>query len=209
MEALSQFIVAGGFMMYPLLLLSLIATAIIIERAIVFTYIGTIPKNLLTSTIALCKKSQFDEALGACRKKRGPVAAALATVLEHRKRAVPTIERYVQEIGEEYFLRLERYLSVLDTTTTISPLLGLLGTILGMIRAFDAISNAQQTGGNTDAVLHGVAEALYATATGISIAVVCFIAYNYFATRVRDVNSETEMCATKLLNVLSELGEVQ
>src|SRR5262249_38443718 len=158
--------------------------------------------------IKLCEQSKFDEAAALCRAKRGPVAAALATVLEHRKRAVGEIERYVQEIGEEYFLRLEEYLSVLDTTTTISPLLGLLGTILGMIRAFDAISSAQQGGGNTDLVLHGVAEALYATATGISVAVVCFIAYNFFAARVRDVNAETEMCATKLLNALSDMGEL-
>src|SRR5205814_2144651 len=93
---------------------------------------------------------------------------------------------------------------VLDTTTTISPLLGLLGTIIGMVGTFTAIA-AQQNRGNSDAVLAGVGEALYATATGIAIAVICFVAYNYFAARLRTITAETEQAATKLLNVLTEL----
>jgi biopolymer transport protein ExbB len=92
----------------------------------------------------------------------------------------------------------------LDTTTTISPLLGLLGTIVGMIGTFNAIS-AQQSRGHSDAVLAGVGEALYATASGILIAVVCFMAYNYFTSRLRTITAETEQAATKLINVLTEL----
>jgi biopolymer transport protein ExbB len=109
----------------------------------------------------------------------------------------------VEETGQEYFIRLERFLPVLDTTTTVSPLLGLLGTIVGMIGAFNAIA-VQTHHGNNDAVLAGVGEALYATATGLIIAVVCFAAYNYFASRLRNITAETEQASTKLINVLIE-----
>ena len=194
---------AGGVVMYPLLFLSIVAIAIIIERTIVFFQIGNSGKGLLIGTLRNCQNNEFDRALEATQRASGPVAASLATILEHRSRPVEFVERYVQEIGEEYFLRLEKHLSILDTITTVSPLLGLLGTIVGMIGAFDAIS-AQQAAGNNDFVLHGVAEALYATATGITVAVISFIAYNYFAARVKHLTSESEIASTKLLNLLEE-----
>jgi len=205
-DHIAYLIKAGGLVMYPLLGLSLIAVTLIIERWIVFSRIGGTAKGLLEATVGQCLANQFSLALDNAKSRTGPVAAAIVTVLEHRNRQVEAIERYVQEIGEEYFLRLERHLSVLDTITTISPLLGLLGTIVGMIGAFEAIS-LQQSGGNNDLILHGVAEALYATATGITIAVVCFIAYNYFSARVRHLTAEAEIAATKLLNALSEGSE--
>ena len=198
-----HFIQAGGWIMYPLLALSLAAGAVIIERVLAFRQLGNVAPGLLPRVIALCENSQYDEALQECRAQNGPVASCLAVVLEHRGQPVARVERWVEEAGQEYFIRLERMLPFLDTTTTISPLMGLLGTIIGMIGAFNAIS-AQKAGGSTDAVLGGVAEALYATATGITIAVICFIAYNYFASRARNIAAETEMAATKLINVLSE-----
>src|SRR5205085_30909 len=99
---------------------------------------------------------------------------------------------------------LERLLPILDTTTTVSPLLGLLGTIVGMIGTFNAIA-AQTQRGNSDAVLSGVGEALYATATGLIIAVICFIAYNYFSARLRTITGATEQAVTTLINKLVEL----
>lgn len=198
-----HFIQAGGWIMYPLLALSLAAGVVIIERALAFRQLGSVASGLLPRVIALCENGQYGDALQQCRAQSGPLAACLAVVLEHRGQPVAHVERWVEEAGQEYFIRLERMLPFLDTTTTISPLLGLLGTIVGMIGAFNAIS-AQKAGGNTDAVLGGVAEALYATATGITIAVICFIAYNYFAARARNIAAETEMASTKLINFLNE-----
>ena len=203
MSNIAHFIQGGGWIMYPLLVLSLAAFAVIVERALAFRQLGNTAPGLLDSTIKLCHAGLFEQALQVCRKQAGPVAACLAIIIEHRNEPVAKVERWVEETGQEFFIRLERLLPLLDTTTTISPLLGLLGTIIGMIGAFNAIS-AQQSHGNSDAVLKGVAEALYATATGITIAVVCFIAYNYFAARLRTISAETEMAATKLLNVLGE-----
>ncbi len=198
-----HFIRAGGLVMWPLLALSLVAGAIVVERALVFRQIGSVSQGLISRAISLCEQKKYDEALRQCRAQPGVMAACLAVVLEHRGEPMARIERRVEEVGQEGFLELEKRLSFLDTTTTISPLLGLLGTIFGMIGVFNALGT-QRTQGNNDAVLNGVAEALYATATGIVIAVVCFVAYNHFASRLRTVSARTEIAVTKLLNVLEE-----
>lgn len=203
MSHIFYFVHAGGWMMYPLLLLSLIAFAVIVERGIAFRQMGDLAPGLLTEVIQLCKEEYFEQALQVCRARRGPLASCLAVILLHRELPVSKVERWVEETGQEYFTRLEHFLPLLDTATTIAPLMGLLGTILGMIGAFNAIS-LQQSHGNNDAVLRGVAEALYATASGIMIAVICFIAYNYFAARLRTITAETEMASTRLLNLLSD-----
>lgn len=198
-----HFVRAGGLVMWPLLALSLAAGAVIIERIFAFRQIGNVSPAFLSRAISLCEKRKYDEALQQCRAQNGVMAACLAVVLEHRGEPSAKIERRVEEVGQTQFLQLEKMLSFLDTTTTISPLLGLLGTIFGMIGVFNAIGSPQNRG-NGDAVLSGVAEALYATATGITIAVVCFIAYNFFASRLRTITSQTEIAVTKLLNVLDE-----
>jgi len=194
---------AGGVVMYPLLILAILAGTVMIERLMVFHKIGRSNSKLVEKVISQLEKDDFRKACEDLEKLSGPQAACLLTILKHRDRPVEMIERFAQETGEEYFMRLEHRLSFLDTVTTISPLLGLLGTIVGMIGAFKAIS-AQGAGGNSDLILHGVAEALYATATGITIAVVCFVAYNYFSARIRQITGETETASTKLINELSD-----
>lgn len=189
--------------MWPLLALSIACATVIVERALAFRQWGHAPAHLVPQVLVLCGEGRFDDALRLCRQSRGPVAACVATVIERRELSPAQIERRVEEVGASFWLRLERGLSVLDTATTISPLLGLLGTILGMIGAFNAIG-AQQARGNPDSVLSGVGEALYATAMGITIAVVSFIAYNAFAARIRQLTGETELAVTRVLNVLDE-----
>ena len=203
MSNIIHFIHGGGFVMYPLLLLSLAAVVVIAERFLAFRQFGRIAPGLLTETLALCRQGQYEEALRACAAQSGPLAACLAVVLQHRAQPAREIERRVEETGQDYFIKLEFLLPVLDTTTTIAPLLGLLGTIVGMIGAFNAIA-AQQHHGNNDFVLAGVGEALYATATGLIVAVLCFAAYNYFAARLRTITAQTEQATTKLINVLAE-----
>ncbi len=205
MSNLINFIQGGGIIMYPLLLLSLGAIAVIVERLLAFNALGHTAPGLLKRVIDLARANKFADAIQLCDDTRGPLAASLGAILRHRDRPIAVAERQVEDVGQEYFIRLERLLPFLDTTTTISPLLGLLGTIVGMIGTFNAIAVQQQTKGNSDAVLSGVGEALYATATGITIAVVCFVAYNYFASRLRTITSETEQGATKLINALVDM----
>jgi biopolymer transport protein ExbB len=201
MSSLLHFFAAGGWVMYPLLALSLLAVGVIIERLLSYRTIANDSPGLLNEILSDCEQGEFDQAITTCQKRPGPVAACLGTVLMHRDQPVEDIERNVQEVGEEFFLKLERFLPILDTTTTISPLLGLLGTLFGMIGTFQAIA-ASKSQGSRDSILSGVGEALYATATGLTIAVICFVAYNYFSSRQKAVTSETEQSATKLINAL-------
>ena len=201
MSSLLHFFSAGGWVMYPLLGLSLVAMGVIVERLLTYRTIANDSPGLLRDVISKCRSRDFEDGLMLCKQRPGPVAACLATVLVHRTQPVEDIERNVQEVAEGYFIQLEKFLPILDTTTTISPLLGLLGTLFGMIGTFQAIA-ASKNQGSRDSILSGVGEALYATATGLTIAVICFIAYNYFSSRQRTVTVETEQSATKLINEL-------
>lgn len=205
MNPFFQLLRDGGVIMWPLLALSVGAIAVIIERFLAFKTLGHLAPSLLSETLTRVEKGNFENALQRCESTPGPLAACLATILKHRDRPVRVVERQVEEVGQQFFTQLERFLPFLDTATTIAPLLGLLGTILGMIGTFNAIA-AQQTRGNSDAILAGVGEALYATATGIGIAVVCFVAYNAFAARLRTISAQTELAATKLINEMVDAG---
>ena len=202
MNTVIHFIQAGGFVMYPLIILSFAAVLIIIERLIAFRQLGGTSPGLTSKVAGLVREGKIVDAQQDATKRKGPVAVSILTILENRNLPEPEIERLVEEAGQPYFQQLERFLPVLDTTTTVSPLLGLLGTIIGMIGTFNAIA-VQQGKGNNDAVLSGVGEALYATATGLCVAVVCFIAYNYFASRLRYIIAETEQASTRVINAIS------
>jgi biopolymer transport protein ExbB len=204
MSSVWEFFRAGGWAMWPLLAISLVAVALIIERASAFARQER-GQVLALGVARAAGEGRFDDALRECRAREGALPRALEAVLSFRHESTPRIERRVEEAGQAEFLKLERGLWVLETATTISPLLGLLGTILGMIGAFNAIAVSSASGDRTrsgDAVLGGVGEALYATAAGIVIAVICFVAYNAFSNRLRALTAETELAVTRLLNVL-------
>lgn len=205
MSNVLHFVQAGGILMIPLLLMSIGSVAIVVERWMAFRQDGDLANGLPKRVIRLVDDGALDEALRNCDSMPGPVAACMAAVLRNRQFGVAHAERKVQEVGERYFQRLEKFLPILDTTTTVSPLLGLLGTLFGMIGTFQAISGSKNQGAN-DQILAGVGEALYATATGLTIAVICFVAYNYFTARQRTVVQESEQAATALINALVAKG---
>lgn len=188
-----------------LVLMSVIAIMVIIERVGAFKKFGATSNSLMTEVLDLVKAGRDNEALRAVNDQPGPTAAIARVILSNARRPVNEVERLVQEAAEEYFLTLEKYLPVLDTITTLSPLWGLFGTIIGMIQVF-----VQYGAANDDktkqAILPSVGTALYATAGGIVIALVCFIAYNYFASRRLRIIAESEQAATKLINALEARG---
>ena len=188
-----------------LVLMSVSGLMVIIERIIAFSKFGAINSGLLTETLDLVKAGRDNEALRAVNDQPGPVAAIARVILSNAKRPVHEVERLVQEAAEEYFLALERYLPVLDTITTLAPLWGLFGTIIGMIQVFVQYASANDDK-TKQAILPSVGTALYATAGGILIAIVSFIAYNYFASRRLRIIAESEQAATKLINALEARG---
>lgn len=202
---LLHFLRSGGLVMWPLLALSFAAVAIIIERFTAFRAQGGLAPQLSARVEQLVSDGDFLGAQRACEAASGPVAACLSVILAHRERETAFIERKVEEVGQGIFHRLERNLPLLSIGATISPLLGLLGTVAGMIGTFNAIA-AAKTQGNADSILAGIGEALYATATGITIAVICYLAYGYFNARLRFLTGEAETASTRLINQLLEQG---
>lgn len=207
MNQLINLFKAGGIVMWPLLILSLSAFYVIVDRVVTYRQIRGKAPGLLDEVLDHVQKNDLATAGKILEKRTGVMADCMRVALEYRHLPVSQVDRIVQEVGEEQFNQLEEKLPILDTTTTISPLLGLLGTLLGMIATFQAIA-ASHNAAENNTILAGVGQALYATATGLSIAVICFVAYNYFSSRQRNIIGETELAMTKLLNVLIEMKEI-
>ena len=198
MEFLDIF-TAGGPIMLPLFLISLAAVALAVERALAYRQFGSVVPGLTQDVLDLVRQGRESEALRLAEESPGPVAVNLALILRHRNLPVGEIERRASTSSEDYFLRLERFLPALDTFTTLSPLLGLLGTILGMVKVFQQFTAASNDEAAKARILAGVGESLYATAFGITIAVFCFAVYNYFASRQRMISLESEQGVQRLL----------
>jgi biopolymer transport protein ExbB len=190
---------------FVLILMSLIAVAFIGERLLAFRDFGNTAGGAFADLLKRAREGNDGEAMRLALSQKGPVTGVCEVILKNVNRPVADVERLVQEAGEEYFHRLSRFLPVLDTITTLSPLWGLFGTIVGMIQVFVNYSKARDDV-QKSAILPSVGTALYATAGGILIALVCFVAYNYFAARRERIIAETELAATKLMNVLAARG---
>ena len=179
-------------MMIPIALCSLVSVSIIIERYFFFRHIRV--TNQTEEAIGLVREGRVEEALGITDGIRGglPVMRVLSAGISHSLESAGAMEAAAAtEISA-----MKRGLTALDTIITLSPLLGLLGTIVGMINAFNIMATAGL--GQPHAVTGGVAEALVCTAAGISVAAVTLVPYNYFLSRVERETDVIETTATRL-----------
>ena len=186
-------LVKGGWMMLPLALCSIVAVTIIIDR--LFFFRGLRAENRAEEVIGLVRKGGLDEALRIAGGQEGehvPVMKVLSAGLAHTFDPTGAME----SAATAEVSAMKRGLVALDTIITLSPLLGLLGTIIGMINAFNIMATAGL--GQPHAVTGGVAEALVCTAAGISVAVVSLVPYNYFLSRVEGETDVIENYATRL-----------
>jgi len=190
-----EMIVKGGIMMIPLILCSVISVAVITERAIFWLRQrkGIMPAQL----IQMAQDGKFDEILKQGEANNSYIGRVILSGIWHHN-ASPTLAMETSAIQE--IANMKRYLPAMDTIITLAPLLGLLGTIVGMIRSFDIMSIAGI--GQPHAVTGGVAEALIATAFGLTVAIVTLVPYNYFLSKVEKAAEEMEQYATRLELIL-------
>jgi biopolymer transport protein ExbB len=203
LHALS-YLLKGGPVMYPLFVCAIAAIFVVIERAVAVSRADINAEELIDQIRPLLRADRGDEALALAEKTRGPVAAILANGIQHRHLAGDAVERTLEEFALREAPRLRKHLGVLDTVITAAPLLGLLGTVTGMIRAFHVVGLSSLNSAPT-AITGGVAEALIATATGLTIAIISLVAYNYLVERVKAITAKMELSATQLLNMLADL----
>ncbi len=198
------FLLKGGPVMWPLFLCAILSIAVMIERFIAITRASADNESLSEQVREHLTQGRVNEALNICDNRSGPVAALLANGIRNRNLDSDSIERAMEELALRETPLLYRRLGVLDTVITVAPLLGLLGTVTGMIRSFHVVGSSAGLN-NPNAITGGVAEALIATATGLAIAIVTLVGYNYLTEKVKEIIAEMEIRATQLMNILAGL----
>jgi biopolymer transport protein ExbB len=183
----------GGWIMWPILLASIAAFTVVIER--VFFILNASRKRSarkLTEFFAKCERHDLDGAVAVSKTTKDFIVQALGYALEHRDTSLHSALIYSSQTAIK---RFTRGLPVLDTVITLSPMLGLLGTVTGMMGSFQSISGSD---GNPTAVMGGISEALIATAAGLGIALICVIPFNYLNTQVENAQKELDTAAARL-----------
>ena len=188
----------AGWPIYPLLLASIISVALIIERIIALRKSKVLPPQLLPELLALYQSKQVTPDVINKVESNSPLGRVLAAGLRNDKSSRYVMKEAIEEAGRIVTHELERFLNGLGTIATASPLMGLFGTVVGMIEIFGASS---PSGTNPQALAHGISVALYNTGFGIMIAVPALIAYRYFRAVVEDYVVEMEQSAIKLLDL--------
>ena len=194
----------GGLVMYPLLFCAILSVGVMIERFITITRAGADNEVLAEQVKEHLQRGQIKEALQRCDEHPGPVSAIIANGIRNRSLDSDSIERAMEELALRETPQLYKRLGTLDTIITVAPLLGLLGTVTGMIKAFNVIGSTQGLN-NPTGITSGVAQALLATATGLAIAIVTLVGYNYLTERVKEIIAEMEIRANQVMNILANL----
>jgi biopolymer transport protein ExbB len=184
-------VIQGGLVMIPLLASSVIALTVIVERLYFWRRLRS--HAVVRRILALVADGDLPQAAQEASTSRHPVARVLGAGIAS-KHLLPGAA--MQAAAQAELSRARRYLPILDTVVTLAPLLGLLGTITGMISAFGIVSEAGL--GQPHAITGGIAEALIATATGLLIAIMTLIPYNYFRSKVEQLADTLEEQATRL-----------
>jgi biopolymer transport protein ExbB len=195
----------GPWIMVPLLICSVVAIAIIIERMVALRRASADSGRLMERVREAVLAGNLPQAIKIAEQGEGPAAAVIAGGLRNADLGHEAIERAMEELAMAEVPELSRRLAWLDTIVTLAPLLGLRGTVTGIITAFQLTGGAGAAA--VGSVTGGVAEALYATATGLTVAVVALVFYNYLTDRVREIISTMELRATQLLNLLAAQRE--
>ncbi len=195
----------GGWLMVAIFICSLVAVAIIVERWITLHKAKINAHSFFMEIKGLILKGDITEAIERCRKTPGPVTSILRAGIERYDQTKEEIKEAVESSGKMEVHNLERYLGVLATVAAVAPLLGFLGTVTGMIKAFMRI---EALGGNVNAsvLAGGIWEALVTTASGLTVGIPVLIFYNYFQGKVDRFVYEMEESSSKLLEALSKRG---
>jgi biopolymer transport protein ExbB len=202
MNALFAFVKGGGVMMYPLIFCSVVLIAVAIERFITLRKSNVDGDDLLDEVKTLYNGgTDPTEAITFCERSGGPVGRMFARGLRNSKRPPDSIEMAMEQEAANEQPALDANLPIIRTIVNIAPLLGLLGTIAGMIGSFRAASQVGLS--NPTAILGGIAEALISTATGITLAIIGFILYNYFANQSKKIVEDMEYYGAELVNFLT------
>ncbi|MEJ2525783.1 MAG: MotA/TolQ/ExbB proton channel family protein [Desulfuromonadales bacterium] len=192
----------GGYLMYPIALCSILALGIFLERLWTYGRVRREFRALAHQVEPLVAKDHLDEATTRCHKSNSPLSQVFLAALRVAGRHRDQIKAVVEETGRREAAPLQRFLGMMGTIATISPLLGLLGTVLGMIRAFNVI--ASQGMGTPATLGGGISEALVTTAAWLTVAIPVILALRYLSSRLDQLMIEMEEYSLRLVDLLGE-----
>jgi len=193
----------GGIMMYPLAIASLIMVAIVIERLIMLRKKRIIIPEIINIVDQFKTVKDIDLAKNICSKYSGPLPNLVKAGLNNSELERTEIKELVEDQGRQEIRKLEKGLGILETTAAITPLMGLLGTVLGMIKVFTVIK--EQGIGQASALSGGISEALVTTVTGLFIGIPALIFFNYFSYKAENFVLDIEKHTDRLIQKLHRL----
>jgi len=195
----------GGFAMYPLLVLSIITVAIAIERLIYLRRVKTDAGEFMGVVNEFLSRNALDDAYRHCESTSGPLSGIIKSGLKNQRRGRSEVIRSIEDAGALEVAQLEKGILVLTTVSKIAPLIGLFGTVTGMIRSFQAMGAAG--GDNPKLVAAGIAEALVATAAGLVVAIPAYFLSFYFMNRVGKFVLDMQKSSIQFLDAMGDLEE--
>ena len=191
----------GGFMVIPILLLFIITIYIFIERILVINKESKSPKNFTDEIIKRVNNNDINGAKLICNDTNNPIARMILKGLNKIENSLKNIETSIENVGKIEIYNLEKNLSLLATISGAAPMLGFLGTVIGMIRAF--ISIAQEEGAVSPKLLSsGIYEAMISTAAGLFVGIIAYLAYNYLVSRVEKLIYRMEYSTIEFIETL-------
>src|SRR3954466_136180 len=196
---------AGGPFMVPIILCSIIAAGILFERLWTLQRKRVLPQELIKRVTDLADQNQVTPKVIDALEKNSPLGRVLAAALANRDRGREIMMERVEDTGRHVVHELERFLNSLGTIASISPLLGLLGTVTGIIHAFNAVVLGGM--GDPRMLAGGISEALVTTAGGLAVAIPAFIAYRYLRGKVERIVIEMEKIAVKFADSLGATAQ--
>src|SRR5438552_2385870 len=194
----------GGPMIWLILGASAVALAVFIERVLHFHRAQINSMEFLNGVRNVLKRENVVEALSICDATPGPVARLVKVAILNRERGREGVREALEEAGLVEIPPLEDKLNLLATIAQITPLMGLLGTVLGFIKIFTELQ-AKATLANMQDLSGGIWQALICTAAGLAVAIPCYAAYNYLVSRVNAIVLDMEKAATEIINIVSDL----
>lgn len=200
-------ILKGGPVMAPIILGSIIGLAIVVEKFIELKNLKVDSYSFIQEIFHCLKANRIQMALDLCEENsRYPVAAVFKIGIERRYMAPQRLEKIMEQIGNNQIQRIEKYLGALASIISIEPLLGFLGTIMGLINAFMTWEHA---GANitVSALAAGIYQAMITTAAGLMIAIPLFLCYNYFVSRIKYISNELTNHSVQFVELIIEMKE--
>lgn len=197
MQEYVDIIFKGGVLIIPILICSVIALAVFVERLFALSKDHVFPPHLADAVMDLVQRGQFDAAISLSKQHKSPLSQLIISCLESSHLGRSQAKERMEELGSVEVTTLARYVGALSTIATVSPLLGLLGTVTGMIKVFKSV--ASTTDPQISQLAGGIWEALLTTVAGLAVAIPSYLVFRYLESRIEKIASGLQEYALKLL----------